>query len=128
MKKLVLVFLAILITVIAYSQDCSSVKFGKFKIVFEADTFKVETIITRTKDIQIEEVSDGTKLQFHVKWTSPCSYELSKPKVLKGNLEHVADDQVLFVKILKVTPDFYTAEMTSNFADVKATKDIQILH
>jgi hypothetical protein len=116
------------ITVIACSQDCSSVKFGKFKIIFEADTFKVETIITRTKDIQVEEASDGTKMQFHVKWTTPCSYELSKPKVLKGSLEGVSDDQVLFVKILKVTPDFYTAEMTSNFADLKATKDIQILH
>ena len=111
-----------------HAQDCKSVRTGTFRIVAEIDTLKIETIITRTGDYQIEDVpSQGIKMQFEVKWTSGCSYELHKPKILKGNLDNVSEDQILYVKIIKVTPEFYTAELSANFADAKFTKDIEII-
>ena len=109
------------------AQKCDDIKEGTFKI--EADDVNPnESILTRTSKHQLEEVkSIGLKLQFDLKWTSDCSYELSNPKVLKGELPNVTDSQVLYVKILKVTSTYYTAEITSNFAEFKMVKDIKIV-
>ena len=128
MKAITIITILLFAGFLAGAQDCDKVKYGKFRIVTELDSLKIETKIFREKNIQVEEASNGVKMQFEVKWTSPCSYELSKPKVLKGVVEGVSDDQVLFVKILKVTRSFYTTEITSNFADMKLVKDIEILH
>ena len=58
-------------------------------------------------------------MEFTVKWTSECTYELTKPKVTKGELADVDDSQVISVKVLDVRDDSFTAEVISNFSDVK---------
>ncbi|HEV8285844.1 MAG TPA: hypothetical protein VGQ09_16135 [Chitinophagaceae bacterium] len=127
MKIISIIILLIFTSCLVKAQDCSKVKYGKFKLVLELDTMKIVTTIERVKNIQSEESSTGVKMQFEVKWTSSCSYELSKPKVLKGEMTDVNDQQILYVKILNVTPTYYTAEISSNFADLKLVKDIQIV-
>src|SRR5438128_12151224 len=95
----------------ANAQDCSKVKIGKFKsAITMPDSKKYITILHRMQNIQTEESNTGVKMQFKVTWTSDCSYELSNPKVLKGKMEGVRNDQVLYVKITKVTATSYMAE------------------
>ena len=113
----------------AGAQKCKDLQSGKFRIAPD-NTDANEYIITRTAQHQFEEVpSTGVKMQFDIKWTSECSYELSKPRVLKGEVPFpVSDSQVLYVKITKVSSTYYTAEMTFNLAeDLKMVKNIQIV-
>lgn len=110
----------------ANAQKCDGVKEGTFKIPGD-DVNPNESILTRTAKHQFEEIkSMGLKLQFDLKWTSDCTYELSNPKVLKGDFPAV-ESHILYVKIIKVTSSYYTAEITANFADFKLVKDIQIV-
>lgn len=128
MRKLLTVLLAVMATAALKAQECKDVKTGMFRI--PADDYNPkESILIRTPEHQIEEVkADGVKMQFDIKWTSDCTYELSKPKVLKGKVPfEVSDSQVLYVKITKVTSSYYTAEITANFGDIKLVKDIQIV-
>ena len=128
MMKFIFVFLFILtFSSILKAQNCSDIKNGIFRIKSD-EVNPNETILTRKKDIQIEEVkSKGIKLQYHIKWTSNCTYELSHPKVLKGDFPWASDEQVLYIKITKVTATFYSTEITSNFSDRKMVKDIFIV-
>ena len=127
MREIFIIIFSLTIGFFANSQDCSKVRVGKFKSVQEFDSIKYITTLNRMKNIQTEESNTGLKMQFKVTWTSECSYELSHPKVVKGQLEGVADDQVLYVKIIKVTSTSYTAEVTSNFYDRKLVVEFQIL-
>jgi hypothetical protein len=127
MKIISIVMLLLGLGCFAHAQDCSKVKSGKFKSVLEFDTVKYITTLHRMKNIQTEESNTGVKMQFKVTWTSDCTYELSHPKILKGKIEGVTDDQVLYVKIIKVSATSYTAEVTSNFYDQKMVMEFQIL-
>jgi len=127
MKKIIAIILLLTIGCFVKAQDCSKVKSGRFKSVLDLDTAKYITILHRLKNIQTEETNTGIKMQFKVTWTSDCTYELSNPKVLKGEMEGVSKDQVLYIKIIKVTSTSYTAEVTSNFADQKFVMEFQIL-
>jgi hypothetical protein len=104
----------------AQPKDCLTVHEGVFKSISELQGDTTFSIITRKKDKQIEESkSAGIMMEFKVTWTSDCSYELSRPKVLKGVVDGVADDQILYVKIIDVRNDSFTTEVTTNFADFK---------
>ena len=107
-------------TVNAQAKDCSTIKNGVFKSILELDGDTTVTIIKRKGNKQVEEVpSLGLIMEFTVKWTSECTYELTKPKVTKGELADVDDSQVISVKVLDVRDDSFTAEVISNFSDVK---------
>jgi hypothetical protein len=127
MKKIIAVILLLITGCFANAQDCSKVKYGKFRMVLDMDTAKFITTLHRLKNIQTEESNTGIKMQFKVTWTSDCSYELSNPKVLKGEIDGVRNDQILYVKIIKVTSTSYTAEISSNFSDQKFVREVQIL-
>jgi len=125
MKKL---FLALLMMsgflLTSHAQDCKDIQTGSFKIANESG----EYLITRTNKHQFEEVrSIGLKMQFDLKWTSECSYELSNPKVLEGEGPVVDKTQKVFVRIVEVSDKSYTADVTSNFGDEKITMKIEIV-
>lgn len=128
MKKLLTTAAALILTFTSNAQDCKGIQKGKFRVAPD-DYSPSETIITRTNEHQFEEViSNGIKMQFDLKWTSDCTYELSNPKLLKGELPWKNNEShKLFVKIIKVTKTSYTTEITSNFFDTKLVKEIQIL-
>ena len=127
MKKIILAIIICVSVINATAQKCTEVKQGKFRITGD-ETNPNESILTRTAEHQFEEVkSKGLKFQFDIKWTSDCTYELSKPRVIKGDYPYFSDGQVVYVKITKVTSKYYSAEITSNFAEFKMTKDIQII-
>ena len=120
MKKLILLAVStfLLLAVQAQSPECSKVKDGVFTATIEVEGEENVTLITRKGNKQIEEnKKKGIKMEFVVKWTSECTYELSKPKVIKGNFPGVEDKQVLFVKITDVQKEFYNADVSSNFFD-----------
>ena len=127
MKLIFALLVGLIFFITAGAQKCEDVRLGTFKIAGD-EVNPNESILTRTDKYQFEEVkSKGIKMQFDLKWTSDCSYELSKPRVLKGELPNVSESQVLYVKIIRVTSTDYTAEITSNFADFKLEKKIIIV-
>lgn len=127
MKKILFSFLVLGFAMVVKAQSCKDIQTGSFRIVAD-DVNPNESILTRTKTTQVEEVKSlGIKLQFSLRWTSDCSYVLFKPQLLAGEMPGLKDDQEVYVKITKVTSSYYTAEITSNFNDMKLVKDIQIL-
>ena len=132
MKRFIILAISIILshfTAVCQEPDCSIVKNGTFKSVLVIDGLEFETIITRENNKQIEDnKAEGIKMAFDVKWTSACTYELSKPRILKGNVPGVTPDQVLYVRITAVTKESYTVEVTSNFFSEKASFDFLILH
>lgn len=131
MKKLICISALIFCSLIAIAQDekdCKKVNTGIFRSELSVEGKNFVTMIYRKKDKQIEEnIQMGIKMEFNVKWKSPCSYELSNPKVLKGEVPGVSPAQVLYVKILSVTKDAYTAEVSSNFFEGKTIFDFMIV-
>ena len=120
MKRIISVVVFFMLVSKAFSQfpDCNSVKDGTFKSVVEIDGYKDISFIYRKGDKQIEEnKAKGIKMSFEVNWTSECSYELSNPKILKGTMEGVLPSNRVYVKIIKVTSEKYTTEVSSNFFD-----------
>ncbi|MEO7923884.1 MAG: hypothetical protein ABIR30_09410 [Chitinophagaceae bacterium] len=119
MKQFVLLlnFLLVFLAVNAQEEkECKTIRTGTFRSVLNIGGEEFVTMIYRKKDKQVEEsTAQGIKMEFDVKWTSPCTYELSKPKVIKGEVPGVSSDQLLYVKILSVTKESYTAEVSSNF-------------
>lgn len=114
-------------SLLSRAQNCKDIQTGTFRITAD-DVNPNESILTRTKTSQIEEVKSlGLKFQFDLTWTSNCTYTLSHPKVLKGDYSGFKDGQEVYVKIIKVNSTYYIAQITSNFADLKLTKDIQIM-
>ena len=123
-------YLSLLLSLIAFAnvhaQKCDDIKQGKFRIATNDNI--PESILTRTADYQFEDVpSLGIKMQYSLKWTSDCSYELSNGKLIKGELPGFSDNGIVYVKIIKVSSGYYSAEVSSNFNDFKKTVDIQII-
>lgn len=109
-------------------KECNKVKTGTFRSAVRVEGREVVSMIYRKKNKQVEENAErGIRMEFVVKWTSPCSYELSEPKVVKGEFPGVSPDQVLYVKILSVTRDTYTAEVSGNFFEGATIMDFMIV-
>lgn len=131
MKKCILFIGLIFLFGRIHSQeiDCSKVKDGVFKSVIDVGGVESVTLITREGNKQIEEnKAEGVKMEFKVRWTSSCTYELSKPKVVKGEVPGVAENQVMYVKVTNVTKEFYSVEVTSNFFNEKMSFDFLIVN
>lgn len=104
--------------------DCNQVKNGVFKSVVNVNGKEFVSIITRKNNKQQEEsLNTGVVLEFVVKWTSKCTYELSNPKIIKGEMPNVSSSHVLFVRIIDVKKDSYSADVSSNFFDNKIILD-----
>ncbi len=124
--KIIFLFLLSISISLVHAQDCKKLQLGTYRI--SGDDTNPESILIRTSAYQFEEVKSlGLKLQFNIRWTSDCTYELSNPKVLKGELPSIKDDQVVYVKIKKVAATYYTAEISSNFNDLVLERNIDIL-
>lgn len=120
------IFLCFLVQ--AQQPDCSTIKNGTFKNVMIIEGQELVTMIYRDENKQIEENKMmGIKMEFVVKWTSPCTYELSKPKMLSGEMPGLLKTHKVFVKVLSVTNDAYTAEVSSNFSELTDTSDFLII-
>ena len=131
MKKFILLIGFSFVFIAAKSQelDCSKVKSGVFKSVLNIDGEEFITIISREKNKQIEEnKGKGIKMEFVVKWTSSCTYELSKPKVISGEVPDVLESHILYVKITGITKELYSTEVTSNFFEEKILLDFLIIN
>ena len=132
MKVVFLLLLFFIVGAVAKAQslDCNAIYTGKFKtIVVSPDGVKMTTIIYRQKDKQVEEnLTTGLKMEFDITWTSDCSYELSKPRFLKGALPGVSRDHILYVKIISIEGNKYKAEVSANFAEEKRVYEIAILN
>lgn len=108
----------------AQKPDCQSVQTGKFKCTIMIDTIPMVTLIDRQKKVQIEDdEANGIRMELKIRWTSDCSYELYEPKVIKGILPGVSSSQVIYAKIIAVTRDSYTAEVSSNYSEFKAVME-----
>ncbi len=131
MKKLFFLTASLFCFLVASSQEekeCNKVSTGTFRSELSIEGRNIVTMIYRKKDKQIEENAQmGIKMEFSVKWTSSCTYELSDPKVLKGDVPGVSPDQVLYIKILSVSKEAYTAEVSANFFDGKTIFDFMIV-
>ena len=130
MKRIIsgVIFSMLVLPALSQTNDCNKVKNGTFKSIMGIGEEKEASVIYRKGNKQIEEnIANGIKMSFTVKWTSDCTYELSKPKMLKGVLEGVADSQIIYVKIIEVTSEKYTAEVSSNFFDAVAVFSYSIV-
>ncbi|MBM3416275.1 MAG: hypothetical protein FJY20_07485 [Bacteroidetes bacterium] len=131
MKKIICItglFFCSLVAVAQEEKDCKKVNTSTFRSELNVDGKNIVTMIYRKKDKQIEENTPmGIKMEFNVRWTTPCSYELSDPKVLKGEVPEVSPEQVLYVNILSVSKEAYTAEVSSNFFEGKTIFDFMIV-
>jgi len=131
MKKLICFAGFIFFSLIASSQtdeECKKVKTGTFRSEINIEGKSFVTMIYRKKGKQIEEnVQMGIKMEFDVKWTSSCSYELSNPKIVKGEVPDVSPDQIFYVKILSASKEGYTAEVSANFHDGKIIFDFIVV-
>lgn len=88
---------------------------GQFTIPSD-DHNPASSNISRDAKYQYEEVpSNGFRMRCAIKWTSDCSYELSKAEALKGEAPGWPKDLVIYVTIKEVTEDYYVAEMHSNY-------------
>lgn len=95
------------------SPDCRSLHEGKFKV---SHSQSGTTIITRTKDIQIEENVDyGVKMSFDIKWIDDCTYELRPKKMISGDPAFMGPaGSYLTVHIKDIKDNTYTAVTSSS--------------
>ena len=128
MKSLLFLFFFIGLSLSLYAQkpDCKLIHEGKFRIV---DSLSGITIITRTKDFQVEENSGmGVKMIFDIKWIDDCTYELRPKEVVKGNQALVGnkgDFMTTHVKEVKINS--YICVTTANFADFIKEWEVEML-
>lgn len=130
MKQLACLVAFFSLCVVSYAQglNCKKVTTGTFKSVIDAGEEKIVTMIYREKEKQVEEcVQAGLKMEFNIKWTSACTYELSNPRILKGSLPGTSASHILYVKITEVYDGGYKAEVSSNFSDVKEVMDFSTM-
>ena len=107
--------------------NCKKVRTGKFELKYLVGDKIYVTFITRTKTKQTEVHGEtGAVLEFDIKWTSDCSYELSNPRVLEGEFPGLKPEHKLFTTITEVGKFQYKSESTSNFSDMKITSDLTI--
>lgn len=122
MQKFILLIIVVFVSCVANAQgpSCNKVKNGVFQSVIEIGGERHVTKITRKGNKQTEEnEATGLKLEFDVKWTSDCTYELSNLRTIKGNLPGASDKHILWVTITGVTKDSYQADVSSNFTEGK---------
>ena len=125
-----LLFLSLLIglslNLFAQKPDCKLIHEGKFRIV---DSLSGITIITRTKDFQVEENSGmGVKMIFDIKWIDDCTYELRPKEVVKGDqalMGNKGDFMTTHVKEVKTNS--YIGVTTANFADFIKEWEVEML-
>jgi hypothetical protein len=101
---------------IGQTNECKSVKIGKFEII--TPTYG-KTIITRTKANQTE-VNDSLKYEatFDLIWIDNCTYELRNKKLVKGNI--ILSGQptdILKVEIQKIENDKIYIKSSSNYSE-----------
>lgn len=75
--------------IISCEKDCENLKIGTFELKGLDGT--IHTIV-RNESYQTEYLNDSNiVVQYNIKWTSPCSYEIYNRKVLSDldfNIEH----------------------------------------
>ncbi len=113
-------------TTFGQNRTCKSLHVGTFKA---SSKEYGTTIITRTKNLQVEENNDlGYKLVYNITWTSECTYELKLKQVLKGDPYLMNDSKyVLKVRIKQIKKDSYVTENTSTFSDKISNHEIMII-
>lgn len=86
-------------------QNCSDVRNGEFYILKDGEP---ETRISRTGDVQVERVNDGSVSRFRVHWLDSCRYRLT---YMSGNA--ASQERALrpvLVQILEVKDSSYVVE------------------
>ena len=108
----------------AQSTDCAAVKNGSFRLKHPGMT----VLITRKGNIQTEEVLEtGIKVSLEVTWLDDCTYELRKPKLLKGDpATAMPADVVITSEIVEVTNKFYRVRSRNNKTDQVFDFEIEI--
>lgn len=114
--KILLLTVVSLFNFVAFSQDCSDLKNGKWVVISENNE-ELTTYITREGDFQIEETpTSGITLKSNIKWTSKCTYTLENSKVLKNEsgtrLPKSMLEMTLIFTIIEQTDKFYSAKCT----------------
>ena len=127
-KKAATLFFFLSFNIIASAQTpgCLSVHEGTFRLT---DKGSGTTIITRTKDLQVEDNAEmGVKMTFDLVWIDDCSYELRPKEVIKGDPALMGNKgDVLKVRIQQVNKRSYRVVTTANFADFELEREIEIL-
>jgi hypothetical protein len=111
----------------AQSPDCNKIRTGKFMTILEPGSKKQPTIIQRYADRQVEVGEDSLTIESKITWTSGCTYELSNTRVLKGTAPDIKVGQILYVTVLDVKDDSFTAKVTANFSSYNAIFFYRIL-
>lgn len=93
-------------------RTCKDVRNGVFKTISESGT----TIIVRKGSLQTEENETvHFKGEFKIEWLDDCTYTIQPKKIYdKGNLISVDPTEILTIKILKVTNNYYLQKSSSN--------------
>jgi len=122
-KKIILTLLMIFTIVsCSYSQDCKTVRNGKFKIDSEYGT----SYITRDKNIQTER-SDKHTVILDVEWINDCTYLLKNPRNEKGEIIKEAKGHILTVQISEIKDKTIRTITTANFSDSIIEAELEIL-
>ncbi|MFK5855579.1 MAG: hypothetical protein QM503_05565 [Bacteroidota bacterium] len=123
--KSIFIILFILINISHTGIDCGQVKTGSFKLVSEESG---TTIIIRTTDEQIETNEYlNVRVKYNIHWLDECTYQLFDAEILSGDTSFKGSQtDTLTVKITEVTNSYYTAQLSSNFADFISEAKIEI--
>jgi hypothetical protein len=107
-------------------KSCQSLHEGNFKGI--SDKYGT-TIITRTKQLQIEENNDlGYKLVFAVNWIDDCSYELRLKEILKGDSAFKRGfNNVIKIRVMEIKENSYISENTCSSCDTTTSHEIRIV-
>ncbi|TDR25831.1 hypothetical protein [Flavobacterium cheniae] len=112
MKHYFLILISFLI--ISCEKDCKNLKIGTFELKGIDGT--IHTIV-RNEIYQTEYLNDSNiVVQYNIKWTSPCSYEIYNRKVLSNldfNIEH--QDTIRF-EITEINGNVH--KIISKFKDI----------
>ena len=107
---------------------CEQFHTGKFSCRSEPDG--VEYLVTRNDSIQTEhDLSTGKIVNMKVKWTSPCSYELtflSTNEFVTDPSQEYSKTHPLKVKIIKRTNNYYIYSATMAGVNLKMTDTLRV--
>lgn len=123
---LVCFILALNLNLFAQKRTCQSLHIGMFKAISETNG---TTIITRTKNLQVEENNDlGYKLAYNITWTSDCTYELRLKQVIKGDPSIMNDSKyILKIRIKQIKKNSFITENSSTFSAKTSEHEIFIM-
>jgi hypothetical protein len=107
-------------------RDCKSLHHGVSKLISKTSGI---TIITRTKDIQIEENEGlGFKIIYSVIWVDDCTFELRPLELVKGEKKYFGEtSDIITVKIIERKRNSYLVRTTVNYTDMVLEREILIL-